>query len=93
MAFRKLGYSPEVLGFERVHNITKRIRREAKTPEGLREHSKSRMRLSREGFKNADLEKMSRRESEQRMQNEIVYLQQQIAFLKKLMRQPGQEDD
>jgi hypothetical protein len=36
---------------------------------------------------------MSRRESEQRMQNEIVYLQQQIAFLKKLMRQPGQEDD
>jgi hypothetical protein len=93
MAFRKLGYAPEVLGFERVHNITKRIRREAKTPEGLREHSKSRMRLSREGFKNADLEKMSRRESEQRMQNEIVYLQQQIAFLKKLMRQPGQEDD
>lgn len=26
MALRKLGYDPELLGFERVHNITKRIR-------------------------------------------------------------------
>lgn len=88
MTFRKLGYDPEVLGFERVHNITKRIRQTAKTPAGLRECGKSRMRLSKESFKNADLEKMSRRESEQRMQNEIIYLQQQIGFLKKLMRQP-----
>ena len=32
-AFRKLGYDPDVLGFERVHNITKRIRRAARTPE------------------------------------------------------------
>ena len=36
-AFRKLGYNTEVLGFERVHNTTKRIRREAKSLEGLRE--------------------------------------------------------
>ena len=35
-AFRKLGYNTEVLGFERVHNTTKRIRREAKSLEGLR---------------------------------------------------------
>ena len=32
-AFRKLGYNTEVLGFERVHNTTKRIRREAKSLE------------------------------------------------------------
>ena len=88
-AFRKLGYDPEVLGFERVHNITKRIRRAAKTPEGLKGKAKSRMRISKENFSSAQLEKMSRRESEQRLQNEIVYLQQQMAFLKKLMRQPG----
>ena len=31
MALRKLGYDPELLGFERVHNITKRIRREKPT--------------------------------------------------------------
>ena len=89
-AFRKLGYDPEVLGFERVHNITKRIRHAARTPEGLKGRAKSLMRISKENFSHAELEKMSRRESEQRLQNEIVYLQQQMAFLKKLMRQPGE---
>ena len=89
VAFRKLGYDPEVLGFERVHNITKRIRHAARTPEGLRGSVKSRMRISKENFSRAELEKMSHRESEQRLQNEIVSLQQQMAFLKKLMQQPG----
>lgn len=92
MAFRKLGYDPEVLGFERVHNITKRIRHAAKTPEGIQGVLKSRMRISKEHFSDADLEKMSRRESEQRLQREIVYLQQQMAFLKKLMRQPEEAE-
>ena len=90
MAFRRMGYDPEVLGFERVHNITKRIRRAAQTPEGLKGRAKSRMRISKENFSSAELEKMSRRESERRLQNEIVYLQQQMSFLKKLMRQPGE---
>ena len=92
IALRKLGYDPEILGFERVHNITKRIRSAARTPEGIRGAKKSRMRISREQFSQAELEKMSRRESERRLQNEIVYLQQQMAFLKKLMRQPDEPD-
>ena len=92
MALRKLGYDPEILGFERVHNITKRIRHAARTPEGIRGAKKSRMRISREQFSQAELEKMSRRESERRLQNEIVYLQQQMAFLKKLMRQPDEPE-
>ena len=92
MAFRRLGYDPDVLGFERVHNITKRIRRAARSPEGLKDKAKSRMRIHKESFSRAELEKMSRWESEQRLQNEIAYLQQQMAFLKKLMRQPGDPD-
>ena len=76
MALRKLGYDPELLGFE----------------EGIQPAPKSRMRISREQFGAAELEKMSRRESERRMQQEIVYLQQQMAFLKKLMRQPESAD-
>ena len=92
MALRKLGYDPEILGFERVHNITKRIRSAARAPEGIRGVKKSRMRISKEQFSQAELEKMSRRESERRLQNEIVYLQQQMAFLKKLMRQPDEPD-
>ena len=85
MAFRRLGYDPDILGFERIHNITKRIRRAGHSPEGIQGSRKSRMRISKEHFSHAQLEKMSRRESEQRLQNEIVYLQQQMAFLKKLM--------
>ncbi len=40
-AFRKLGYNTEVLGFERVHNTTKRIRREAKSLKGLHEGARA----------------------------------------------------
>ena len=58
-AFRKLGYNTEVLGFERIHNTTKRIRRAAKSPEGLCECTRER---------------------------EILVLQQQMAFLKKVMK-------
>ena len=47
-AFRKLGYNTEVLGFERVHNTTKRIRREAKSLEGLREGTRGGVRLQKE---------------------------------------------
>ena len=71
MALRKLGYDPELLGFERVHNITKRIRHAGKSPEGIQPAPKSRMRISREQFGAAELEKMSRRESERRMQKAI----------------------
>ena len=71
MALRKLGYDPELLGFERIHNITKRIRRAGKSPEGIQPAPKSRMRISREQFGAAELEKMSRRESERRMQKAI----------------------
>ena len=71
MALRKLGYDPELLGFDRIHNITKRIRRAGKSPEGIQPAPKSRMRISREQFGTAELEKMSRRESERRMQKAI----------------------
>ena len=71
MALRTLGYDPELLGFERIHNITKRIRRAGKSPEGIQPAPKSRMRISREQFGAAELEKMSRRESERRMQKAI----------------------
>ena len=57
MALQRLGYVPELLGFERVHNITKRIRRAGKSPEGIQPAPKSRMRISREQFGAAELEK------------------------------------
>ena len=85
-AFRKLGYDPDILGFEHVHNITKRIRRAVWTPEGIRGKAKTRMRISREKFSNADLEKMFRRESEQRLQNEIIPREITYSCTRKLRR-------
>lgn len=85
-AFRKLGYNPEILGFERIHNTTKRIRREAKSPEGLHEGNRGGVRLQsgwdcRTGRSDAPNDEAARR-----MRQEILCLQQQMAFLKKVMR-------
>ena len=44
-AFRKLGYNTEALGFERIHNTTKRIRREARSPEGFHEGARGGVRI------------------------------------------------
>lgn len=90
-AFRKLGYDPEILGFERIHNTTKRIRRAAQTPKGLCEDSRCGVKVKRMGFAEADMEGLSQEEAAKRMQHEIIYLQQQMAFFKKVMRL-GQED-
>ena len=84
-AFRKLGYNTEVLGFERVHNTTKRIRREAKSLEGLREGTRGGVRLQKETT-SADSPSV---EAARRMRREILCLQQQMAFLKKVMRLHG----
>ena len=83
-AFRKLGYDPRILGKERVHNTTKRIRKQGNSPE-----PRKWMRTTKKQFKAADLEKMSHKEAARRMQQEIVYLQQQVEFLKKIMQQDG----
>ena len=88
-AFRKLGYDPKILGAERIHNTTKRIRKQGKSPEGLRKKPSQWMRVTRKRFKAADLEKMSHKEASKRMQQEIIYLQQQVEFLKKVMQQDG----
>lgn len=76
------GYNTEVLGFERVHNTTKRIRREAKSLEGLREGTRGGVRLQKETT-SADSPSV---EAARRMRREILCLQQQMAFLKKVMR-------
>lgn len=88
-AFKALGYDPKILGKERIHNTTKRIRKQGNSPEGIRQKPRKWMRTTRKQFKLADLEKMSHKDAARRMQKEIVYLQQQVEFLKKVMQQDG----
>lgn len=82
-AFRELGYDVNILGFERIHNTTKRIRRAAQTPGGLQERRHG-VRIHKGDLESADLTRLSQQETTKRLQHEIVYLQQQMAFLKKV---------
>ena len=75
--FRKAGYDPEVLGKDRMYAITKAVRRQAASPKGLHETIQK---------------KKSKRENEhnqtrtaiKQLQEEVVRLQQQVEFLKKI---------
>jgi len=83
-AFRKLGYNTQVLGFERIHNTTKRIRQAGKSVEGFRESNLRGMRIKSDWKAQTDFAGGESGEAAKHMQREIVCLQQQMAFLKKL---------
>ena len=85
-AFRKLGYNTQVLGFERIHNTTKRIRQAGKSMEGFRESKLRGMRIKSDWKAQTDFAGGESGEAAKRMQREIVCLQQQMAFLKKVMK-------
>ena len=85
-AFRKLGYNTEVLGFERIHNTSKRLRQAGKSVEGFREGNSGGIRIKSEQKQQTDFAGTQSNETAKRMQREIVCLQQQMAFLKKVMK-------
>lgn len=78
--FIVLGYDPDILGFDRVHNTTKRIRKAGRMSGGLKKNCSHKIPTSPENI----LFESDKNSS--RMQNEIIYLQQQMSFLKKLMQ-------
>ena len=75
--FRKAGYDPDVLGKRRMDAIIKAVRMEASSPKGLHETT-SVKRLSK------DLERKQTQKAIQDLQNEVIRLQQQVEFLKKI---------
>ena len=85
-AFRKLGYNTEVLGFERIHNTSKRLRQAGKSVEGFREGNHGGIRIKSVQKQQTDFAGTPSNETAKRMQREIVCLQQQMAFLKKVMK-------
>ena len=85
-AFRELGYNTEVIGFERIHNTTKRIRRDAQSIGGLHEGNSGGVYINRSRKSKTDSAESQAEEATKRMQKEIVCLQQQMAFLKKVMK-------
>lgn len=86
--FRKAGYAPEVLGQYRIDSIARSIRKEALSPRGLRETGKLRTKLEEE-----DLSKKQLRTAIRGLQDEVIRLQQEVDFLKKILRPPTQGDE
>lgn len=81
--FTKAGLPVELLGKPRITSAMKAFKREAASPEGLREpHGKSREDRM-EAFAKEDLTKKHMKTAIKELQNQVVHLEQQIEFLKK----------
>ncbi len=70
-----------------MDRIIQNIRKEAKSPKGLHETGKSRTQLVKE-----DLTKKQMKTAVKELQEEVVRLQQQVEFLKKIHQLPSKED-
>ena len=75
--FRKAGYDPDVLGKNRIDKIIQTVRKEAASPKGLHETT------SKKAL-NKQVKKHHQQKEIEELQKEVVRLQQQIDFLKKI---------
>lgn len=78
------GYDIEIIGKERMYMLSKRIRKELRSPEGIRKsRRKSREEYLAE-FAARDLEEMKQKKAIRLLQEEIIMLSQEVEFLKKI---------
>lgn len=80
--FQELGYDPDVIGHDRMCNISSRIQKEAKSPNGLHEGNKKH--FSKPSGPN--YENMPPDQAMARMQHEILYMRQELEFIKKIIK-------
>lgn len=81
--FTKAGLTVELLGKSRITAAMKSFKREAASPEGLREPKGKTKEEQMEAFAKAELDKKQTRTAIRELQKQIVHLEQQIEFLKK----------
>lgn len=82
--FPNAGFDPEILGKPRMIAALKKFKREAASPEGLRE-PKGKSRAERlDAFAKEDFEKKHTKVAIRELQKKIVHLEQEIEFLKKI---------
>lgn len=77
-----LGYDLSMFTQKQIDNYVQRIKREALSGEGFREGENRKRRISR---KATDEKELSSPQSIERMQNELLYLRQEVEFLKKII--------
>ena len=77
-----LGYDLSMFTPKQIDNYVQRIKREALSGEGFREGENRQRRIPR---KATDEKELSSPQSIERMQNELLYLRQEVEFLKKII--------
>ena len=80
--FSELGYDPDMLGHDRMCNISGRIQREAKSAAGLHEGNKKRFKQPSDN----NYENMPPDQAMARMQHEMLYMRQELEFIKKILK-------
>ena len=81
---RELGYDTDTLGRRRVDGLAKRIRAEANSVQRFQEGSTN---YAQRRFLRSESRVSSGDPVIQRMQAELLYLRQEMAFLKKIIKQ------
>ncbi|MBR5926439.1 MAG: hypothetical protein IKZ78_03675 [Firmicutes bacterium] len=84
--YQMAGYDPALFAGDTRSRMISSIVAEAQSPEGFRDPLKTR------SIQKQRLEEMKTQKAIQTLQNEIVYLEQQIEFLKKIMLLDKQEE-
>ena len=77
-----LGYDLEYFGQKQIDSIVQRIKKEALSGNGFREGENRERRIP---VKATNREELSSPQSKERMQNELLYLRQEVEFLKKII--------
>lgn len=77
-----LGYDLEYFGQKQIDSIVQRIKKEALSENGFREGENRERRIP---MKATNREELSSPQSIERMQNELLYLRQEVEFLKKII--------
>lgn len=77
-----LGYDLEYFGQKQIDSIVQRIKKEALSGNGFREGENRERRIP---MKVTNREELSSPQSIERMQNELLYLRQEVEFLKKII--------
>ena len=77
-----LGYDLEYFGQKQIDSIVQRIKKEALSGNGFREGENRERRIP---MKATNREELSSPQSIERMQNELLYLRQEVEFLKNII--------
>lgn len=76
------GYNLDIFGQKQIDSLVQRIKKEALSGKGFREGENHERRVPMKATQEEDL---SSPQSIERMQNELLYLRQEVEFLKKII--------